>query len=96
MVEVQLGNKDIKRTREFIALEAVKENKMLRISYRECTLIDDEVVKTETKSYMRNYDEWEESQLGVAILAMVSDDLGFDEPQTKGGQFDEQGNRITE
>ena len=80
MIELTNGHQEVRRVREFLALEAIEESKMLRISYRETVYIDGELTSVTTRSYNRDYDYWKSSELGVEIMAMVNADLQQSEP----------------
>lgn len=75
MIEVQNTNEEVKILRAFEGIEAYESGKSLRISYREQTMIGGEIIKEETKSYIRDYDFWKQSQLGVALIGMIENDL---------------------
>lgn len=75
MIEVQNTNEEVKILRAFEGIEAYESGKSLRISYREQTMISGEIIKEETKSYIRDYVFWKQSQLGVALIAMIENDL---------------------
>lgn len=81
MVEFSTAQKEVKILRSFAGLEAYEEEKRLRIVYKEETVIDGEVVKSENKSYTRDYDQWEASELGQAIKGMINNDLLIDKVQ---------------
>jgi hypothetical protein len=80
MIELTNGHQEVRRVREFLALEAIEESKMLRISYRETVYIDGELTSVTTRSYNRDYDYWKSSELGVEIMGMVNADLQQAEP----------------
>jgi hypothetical protein len=80
MIELTNGHQEVRRVREFLALEAIEESKMLRISYRETVYIDGELTSVTTRSYNRDYDYWKSSELGVEIMAMVNADLQQADP----------------
>jgi len=74
--------KTVKVERAFEGLEAHEDGQRMTIFYDETTTIDGEVVKSERKSYSRDYEFWKASQLGQAILGMVSLDLAQEDPTT--------------
>lgn len=80
MVEVSTEQKEVKIVREFAGMEASEEYKKLRIIYKEETIVNGEVIKSENKEYLRDYDYWKASQLGVAIIGMVELDLALEYP----------------
>lgn len=79
-ITIQIGEKTVSKNRTFKALEALEDGKILRITYLEQTTINGEVIKSENKSYVRDYDFWKESDLGVAIMEMVDLDLREEDP----------------
>lgn len=81
MIEFSTAQKEVKILRSFSGLEAYEEEKRLRIVYKEETVIDGVVVKSENKSYTRDYGQWEASELGQAIKAMINNDLIIDKVQ---------------
>ena len=80
MIEVRNEHQEVRRIREFLALEAIEESKMLRISYRETLYIDGELTSVTTRSYNRNYDYWKASAIGVEIMGMITADLQQADP----------------
>lgn len=84
MVEVNTSQKEVKIVREFAGIEAYKAGESLRIAYREQTLIDGEIIKDEVKTYTRDYNYWEASQIGQAILQLISLDLVKPDPSVSG------------
>lgn len=80
MIELTNQHQEVRRIREFLALEAVEETKMLRISYRETVYIDGELTTTTTKSYIRDYDYWKSSEIGTQIMGMITADLEQADP----------------
>lgn len=90
----EIPGSKVERQREFISMEVYAESKTLRIAFKEKIVLDDLVINEQINTYNRNYDDWKKSQLGVAILGMISNDLTFENVQTKDGQFDEFGNPI--
>jgi hypothetical protein len=75
MIEVQTTNKEVKILRAFEGIEAYEKEKKLTVTYIEQTVVGGEILKEETKSYVRDYDFWKQSQLGVALIAMIENDL---------------------
>lgn len=75
MIEAQTTNEEVKILRAFEGIEAYESGKRLRVTYREQTVVGGEVIKDEMKSYVRDYDFWKQSQLGIALVAMIENDL---------------------
>lgn len=75
MITVTQGNKAVKVERSFHSLQAFEDTKLLKVSYKEITSIDGVEVKEEIKSYVRDYDTWKASELGVAIIGLINTDL---------------------
>lgn len=82
MIELTNGHQEVRRVREFLALEAIDESKTLRVSYRETVYIDGELTSVTTHSYNRDYDYWKSSQIGVEIMEMIDADLQQTNPST--------------
>lgn len=80
MIELTNQHQEVRRVREFLALEAIEESKMLRISYRETIYIDGELTSVTTRSYNRDYDYWKSSEIGIEIMGMIAEDLQQLEP----------------
>lgn len=80
MIELTNGHQEVRRVREFLALEAIEESKTLRVSYRETVYIDGELTSVTTHSYNRDYDYWKSSELGVEIMGMITADLQQADP----------------
>ena len=80
MIELTNQHQEVKRIREFLALEAIEESKMLRVSYRETVYIDGELTSVTTRSYNRDYDYWKSSAIGVEIMGMITADLQQADP----------------
>jgi len=80
MIELTNGHQEVRRVREFLALEAIEESKMLRVSYRETVYIDGELTSVTTCSYNRDYDYWKSSEIGVEIMGMIAADLQQADP----------------
>lgn len=80
MIELTNQHQEVKRIREFLALEAIEESKMLRVSYRETVYIDGELTSVTTRSYNRDYDYWKSSEIGVEIMGMITADLQQADP----------------
>jgi hypothetical protein len=81
MIEFNTAQKEVKIVRSFAGMEAYEEEKRLRIVFKEETIIDGVVVKSENRSYTRNYDQWRASELGIAIIALINNDLLTDNVQ---------------
>lgn len=81
MIEFSTAQKEVKILRSFAGLEAYEEEQRLRIIYKEETVLDGVVVKSENKSYTRSYAQWEASELGQAIKGMINNDLLIDKVQ---------------
>lgn len=80
MIELTNGHQEVRRVREFLALEAIDESKVLRVSYRETVYIDGELTSVTTQSYTRDYDYWKSSEIGIEIMGMVNADLQQADP----------------
>lgn len=80
MIELTNQHQEVRRVRDFLALEAIEESKMLRISYRETIYIDGELTSITTRSYNRDYDYWKASAIGVEIMGMITSDLQQTDP----------------
>lgn len=80
MAVVVLGQKEVKRVREFTKLEALDETQELIVSYSEVTLIDDVEVSRVQKMYARDYAFWKASEIGQIILGMIGIDLSQEDP----------------
>jgi len=80
MIEVITSQKEVKVLREFAGIEAYEEGFRLRLSFREKTTLDGEVIKEEIKTYDRDYLFWKASPLGQSILGMVNLDLAQLDP----------------
>lgn len=80
MVEVSTQQQEVKITRSFEGMEAYDTDKRLRIVYKEETTIDGQVIKSENKEYIRNYDFWKASELGQAIIGLIESDLQQEDP----------------
>ena len=72
--------KTVKVERVFEGLEAHEDGQRMSIFYDEITSIDGEVIRSERKSYLRDFQFWKASQLGQAILGMVALDLEQPDP----------------
>lgn len=80
MVELESTQKEVKIIRYFEGIEAYETGKRLTVTYREETVIDGKVILVENKSYVRDYDFWKASEIGQAIIGIVSLDLAQQDP----------------
>ncbi len=80
MVELESTQKEVKIVRFFEGIEAYETGKSLRVTYKEQTIIDGQVIKEENKSYQRDYEFWKASEIGQAIIGIVSLDLAQQDP----------------
>ena len=58
----------------------MESSKDMQIIYKELTFVDGELIKEEVKSYSRDYEFWKASELGQAIVGMVTLDLQQEDP----------------
>lgn len=80
MVELNTKHQETKIVREFVALEAIDDTKLLRILYRESLYLDGDLTKTTIHSYTRDYDYWKSSAIGAEIIGMIELDLQQADP----------------
>lgn len=80
MVELESTQKEVKIIRYFEGIEAYETGNTLRVTYKEQTVIDGKIIKEENKSYQRDYEFWKASEIGQAIIGIVSLDLAQQDP----------------
>jgi hypothetical protein len=82
MIVVSTSEKEVVIKRAFKSLVANDIRETLEVGYLEITELDGVEVKREEKVYNRDYAYWKASELGVAIIGLINDDLEQEDPAT--------------
>jgi len=82
MIVVSTSEKEVVIKRAFKSLVANDIRETLEVGYLEITELDGVEVKREEKVYNRDYAYWKASELGVAIIGLINDDLEQENPAT--------------
>ena len=82
MIVVSTSEKEVVIKRAFKSLVANDIRETLEVGYLEITELDGVEVKREEKVYNRDYAYWKTSELGVAIIGLINDDLEQEDPAT--------------
>lgn len=75
MIVISESEAIVKVERIFDGIEAHEEGQRMSIFYKEITYVNNELLKTERKSYQSDFIYWKESSIGIEILELINAEL---------------------